>query len=77
MLDIKKLQSRVPTMAAAQSNLDEPEDFFPTNSPELGTGGGEDASSSGGAAQFIGLSALGVGKKRDNTRCYHIRFWRS
>ena len=63
MLDIKKLQSRVPTMAAAQSNLDEPEDFFPTNSPELGTGGGEDASSSGGAAQVIGLSALGLGKK--------------
>jgi len=41
-------------------NLDELEDF-PANSPGLSTG--EEASSSGGAAQFIGGSAVGVGKK--------------
>lgn len=58
MLDVKKLQ---PTIAAAQSNLDELEDFFPTNLLKLGAG--TDASASGGAAQFIGRSALWVGKK--------------
>jgi len=32
--------SRTATMAPAQSNLAEPEDFLPSNSPELGAGAG-------------------------------------
>ncbi|KHM99223.1 hypothetical protein glysoja_034748 [Glycine soja] len=44
MLLNKAQQSRTPTMAPAQSNLAEPEDLLPSNSPELGAGAGASAS---------------------------------
>ena len=40
MLLMNTKHSRTPTMAPAESNLAEPEDFLPSNSPEVGAGAG-------------------------------------
>lgn len=53
-------------MAGSESNLVEPEDFLPTNSPELGAIISDDCASCG-AAELQGRSADGVGKNEETS----------
>lgn len=52
-----RMQILTPKMTGPPSNLAEPEELFPINSPELGTGGN--------ASEFGEAVVVGEGKKDD------------